>query len=218
MLFCESKKGQEQDTRYPINNIQSILEDIEHPNSPKQIIEGVHRKVINNRPTTLILFITTDSLTEHLLNSTKFEINNSSYPIRTHINKHVLQCKNCFKVVHPTRVCKKPECASDATKQHAQQVRVSLVQKGIAPTAEDHTLWCTKSAQKIVSPNSTTRKHKSINTKILEQSNQNNQKIIEQNNIITALGDNTKIFPLNSMPNPRLSNNSSKLRLKQSPN
>lgn len=78
--------------------IKTTVEQVEIPATLK--IETLHSKIINNKPTTLILLKTTDNLSEHLLTNVRLTIKSKTIPIRTHINKHITQCCNCFKLDH----------------------------------------------------------------------------------------------------------------------
>ena len=67
-------------------------------------IEGLHRKH-TNLPTTLILFKTTDNISEQTLLNTKLRLNNKIHNIRKYIDKTQTQCTKCKKIGHLKASC-----------------------------------------------------------------------------------------------------------------
>lgn len=89
-----------------ISTFREELEKIKIPSLNKNIeIEGLHRK-ISNLPTNLLLFKTTDEISEKHLTDGKIKINNREYTIRKYIDKTVTQCTNCRKIGHTKHQCK----------------------------------------------------------------------------------------------------------------
>ena len=102
--LCVNQIDYNKDTEHQTLNdikhkIKSINKNIE--------IEGLHRKHKGPLPTTLILFKTTNEISQHQLTNSKITYNNKSIHIRTYIDKSHTQCTNCQRIGHTNKQCKK---------------------------------------------------------------------------------------------------------------
>ena len=95
-----------------LQDIKQIIQNIKTPHNDKQTtIEGLHRKQKGPLTTTLLLFKTTDDITQNHLTNTKIQYNNKILTIRVYIDKRTIQCSKCQQLGHLQRQChNKPAC------------------------------------------------------------------------------------------------------------
>ena len=97
----------------PGKNINIIKETIENQKttSGNIKIEGIHRKKKGQLETSLILFKTTDDLSEQHLLTNSLNIENERYTVRRYIHEQQIRCTNCQKIGHLAKTCKdQPKC------------------------------------------------------------------------------------------------------------
>ena len=87
---------------YNINHLATQINDI-HPDIK---VEGIHRKQSTTYQTTLILFKTSNEITQNLLLHHSIQINQSTSQITKYIPKTQTRCTNCQKLGHLRKQCK----------------------------------------------------------------------------------------------------------------
>ena len=106
--LCVNQVAYNQDNEHQtLQNIKQKLRDIKTKfNDNNIIIEGIHRKFKGQLPTTLILFKTTEDISQNELLKNKIAYNNQILNIRMYIDKRQIQCTNCQKIGHLKKQCK----------------------------------------------------------------------------------------------------------------
>ena len=87
---------------YNLNHLATQINDI-HPDIK---VEGLHRKQSTTYQTTLILFKTSNEITQNLLLHHSIQINQSTSQITKYIPKTQTRCTNCQKLGHLRKQCK----------------------------------------------------------------------------------------------------------------